>query len=546
MSRAPPPLTDLLNEAVRHLNRGKWPLARGRLQAVLTRNPMHPVAAYLLGVGEFREGNWDVAESLFRTASHAKSAPPAVDLYLACALQGQGRFHESEEILRTIRPDRLAATEAAAWSHRLGLALKHQRRHAEALEFVQRAYEAAPQDRQVAFDLMVLLQHLRRYDAAVEVLRQLIERDPLDMEAHLHLNELLYRQGRDHAFLLSYDRAATRARPATPLLNAKGRFLLKAERPREALATFDQALTLQPSDAAAMAGRGRALEALGEIEDARTAHESSISANPDNPDSLIDAAAFLLRQQQAHRAKALLEKAATLRPADQAALSLLCLCHRALAEERQESWLGGYESLVACYDLPPPEGYTSMLDFNRDLAAYLEPLHDDKREHFTQTLRGGTRLYDEVFNNGHPLVERLRVRIDATVAQHIRNLPADERHPFLSRRVSGFRYVSSWSSRLLDRGFHLNHVHPQGWISSAYYVSVPQVCCEERSRQGWLKLGEPSADFGPRFPPLRYIQPAPGRLVLFPSYLWHGTVPFDSEQARTTIAFDVAPFNPRT
>lgn len=545
MSRAPAPLADLLNEAVRHLNREDWPLARGRLQEVLARDPAHPVATYLLGVGEFRQGNWGVAEGLFRRASHAQSPPPAVDLYLACALQGQGRFRESEEVLRTVRPDRLGAEAGAAWSHRMGLALKHQRRHAEALDLMQRARQAAPQDRRIALDLTVLLQHLRSYDAAADVLARLVEQDPLDLEAHLQLNELLYRQGHDDAFLLSYDQAAARSPRATPLLNAKGRFLLKAERPGEALAAFDEALTLQPSDAGALAGRARALEAVGQIAGARVAHELSISANPDNPDSLIDAAAFLLRQEQADRAKAMLLKAATLRPADQAALSLLYICHRALGEEREESWLAGYESLVACYDLPAPEGYRNMLDFNRDLAAYLEPLHDDKREHFTQTLRGGTRLYDEVFNNGHTLVERLRARIDAAVAHHIGTLPTDDRHPFLSRRTTGFRYVSSWSSRLLDRGFHLNHVHPQGWISSAYYVSVPQVCRGHSSRQGWLKLGEPTEDFGSRYAPRRYIQPAPGRLVLFPSYLWHGTVPFESEQVRITIAFDVAPLGPR-
>jgi hypothetical protein len=30
-------------------------------------------------------------------------------------------------------------------------------------------------------------------------------------------------------------------------------------------------------------------------------------------------------------------------------------------------------------------------------------------------------------------------------------------------------------------------------------------------------------------------------LILFPSYMLHGTVPFHSGQTRTTIAFDVAP-----
>jgi hypothetical protein len=29
--------------------------------------------------------------------------------------------------------------------------------------------------------------------------------------------------------------------------------------------------------------------------------------------------------------------------------------------------------------------------------------------------------------------------------------------------------------------------------------------------------------------------------VLFPSYMWHGTVPFESFQSRITVAFDIVP-----
>ena len=41
-------------------------------------------------------------------------------------------------------------------------------------------------------------------------------------------------------------------------------------------------------------------------------------------------------------------------------------------------------------------------------------------------------------------------------------------------------------------------------------------------------------------PPARLVEPAPGRLVLFPSWLWHGTRPFGDGE-RLTVAFDVAP-----
>jgi len=37
------------------------------------------------------------------------------------------------------------------------------------------------------------------------------------------------------------------------------------------------------------------------------------------------------------------------------------------------------------------------------------------------------------------------------------------------------------------------------------------------------------------------VHPELGQLVLFPSYFWHGTLPFHSEQPRLTVAFDVVP-----
>jgi hypothetical protein len=58
---------------------------------------------------------------------------------------------------------------------------------------------------------------------------------------------------------------------------------------------------------------------------------------------------------------------------------------------------------------------------------------------------------------------------------------------------------------------------------------------------GGIKFGEPDIDIGPAGAARRRIQPATGRLVLFPSYMWHGTEPFESDEPRMTVAFDVVP-----
>jgi hypothetical protein len=180
-----------------------------------------------------------------------------------------------------------------------------------------------------------------------------------------------------------------------------------------------------------------------------------------------------------------------------------------------------------------------MADFNAELADYLACLHPPTREFINQSLRGGTQTRGVIFNAGHDLVDRLQTCISETVRRYIAEMGADPAHPFLSRRRKDFAYSGSWSSRLKDCGYHVNHFHPAGWISSCYYVGVPEVAKDEAALQGWIKFGEPPFETGLGI--RRAVQPVAGRLVLFPSYMWHGTIPFHGEQVRTTIAFDAVP-----
>jgi hypothetical protein len=77
-----------------------------------------------------------------------------------------------------------------------------------------------------------------------------------------------------------------------------------------------------------------------------------------------------------------------------------------------------------------------------------------------------------------------------------------------------------------------------GWLSSALYIALPPDL-GGADHAGWLTLGEPQAELGIDLPPRRVIEPKPGRLALFPSWMWHGTRPFGQGE-RITVAFDVA------
>jgi len=139
-----------------------------------------------------------------------------------------------------------------------------------------------------------------------------------------------------------------------------------------------------------------------------------------------------------------------------------------------------------------------------------------------------------------PLFADFFAMLDAPIREYLAALHAgDTSHPLDRRRREDYRISGSWSVQLRAGGYHIDHVHPRGWLSSAYYVSLPDVA-DADSRAGWLKFGEP----GIRVPgcgPEHFVQPAAGMLVLFPSYLWHGTVPFAAGGPRLTAAFDVIP-----
>ena len=139
---------------------------------------------------------------------------------------------------------------------------------------------------------------------------------------------------------------------------------------------------------------------------------------------------------------------------------------------------------------------------------------------------------------GEALLDRV---VDCLVAAGA--LPGDDRPKVvraLGRRATeSYRFSGAWSVSLRPGGRHVDHLHPMGWISSAMHIVVPAAV--DRGREGWLTFGEPGLPTIPKLDAEYFVKPQAGRLVLFPSYMWHGTVPFGGEEPRLSVAFDVLP-----
>ncbi|MDE2560679.1 MAG: hypothetical protein KGL48_00395 [Sphingomonadales bacterium] len=213
------------------------------------------------------------------------------------------------------------------------------------------------------------------------------------------------------------------------------------------------------------------------------------------------------------------------------------LLWRLLGDARWE-WLEGDERLIAGYDVGLSDAELATL------AEVLRAIHTGKGQPLDQSVRGGTQTDGNVLAREEPEIRRLRQALLETVARHVVQLPPhDPRHPTLPRVREPLRIAGAWSVRLTGKGFHVDHVHYQGWLSSALYVALPEgdagIGRGGGGEAGWLAFGE-CLSILPDFKAFRTIEPKVGRLALFPSTTWHGTRPF-GEGERMTVAFDIAP-----
>lgn len=205
-----------------------------------------------------------------------------------------------------------------------------------------------------------------------------------------------------------------------------------------------------------------------------------------------------------------------------------------MLDDPQRQWLEGDARLVKRIKLYEPEELAALVPV-------LRSLHQLSYEPAGQSVRSGSQTDGPLFARIEPEIRDLRQRIEKAVRSHVAELgEPDPRHPVLQHRPKSVRFAGSWSVRLQGAGHHSNHVHPQGWLSSALYIAAPGIEESGPPPAGYLQLGVPPKELGIALEPIAQFAPEPGWLTLFPSTMWHGTVPILGGE-RMTVAFDVRP-----
>jgi tetratricopeptide (TPR) repeat protein len=532
------------NEASLHSNLGNLQRAHGDLAAAeaslrraVSLRPTYPEAYYNLGVVLGELGRREEALAALRRATVQKAGYAEALVQIGVLLRELGKNEEalrSHDAAIAARPDYFNAHY-----YRAG-ALVALGRLDEAVAAYDRALELKPGSHEAHFARGNALARARRDVEALEAYRRTVEIAPDFVPAHRELNALSWSMGRTDLTFASYAAARDKVGDGPDLLLAEAEQRLRLRDGETAEELLKRARQVAPQRLDIANALGRALSAQRRFGESVAVLEDVSYRNPASADYQRDLAMALLQDGRPAEAMRVVERALASSPFDQLLLAFLALAYRELGDSRLAG-LVDHAKYVRAYDLRLPTGFADAQSYNNALGEDLLRLHTRIVEPLDQSVRGGTQTMGELFSETSGMIASLKEGIDAAVADYIAGLPDDPLNPAAARKSDKFGYSGSWSCRLRSGGFHDNHVHHKGWISSAYYVVLPDAINDTSARQGWLKFGESNIALGERDRAEQLVQPAVGRLVLFPSYYWHGTVPFASSDARMTVAFDVVP-----
>jgi Flp pilus assembly protein TadD len=585
------------------LSQGKFPEAAAICAALVAQDSRNAVATHLLGLAVKESGDWaqgeqwlrlsiqldpdraefhanlanllrrrekyQQAERFYRRALALAPAHRPARRNLALTLYDLARFADAEAVCRELlategrdtetwvilgmalaRLDRLPEAEAAyqraleidpgnrVAQHNLGGLLMRLDRPEAALSALQRAEALGAGGYELAFNRGRALCEMNEVEAAEQEFVKAVQLQPTNTEAQLQLARVRFLQG-DPKFARALAAAAT-AHPGEPGLQLLlGEIMCRAGELQNAEVILQELLHRKVGGPQVQATLAAVMLESGRLKEGEALALQAVAAAPDDPAITETLITILLMRGQPDDAMRFIQAQRLRAPEQQNWIALEATAARQLGTEPY-GYLYDYDRLVQVFDLEPPAGWSSIEELNAALIELLDQRHKTRSQPLDQSLRNGTQTPRSLLAETHPAARSILAAFQGPIAEYRRRLGADPGHPLSARNQGAMRYTGAWSVRLKRLGYHVNHIHPDGWLSSAYYVQTPPESEDTKARSGWIKFGEPRYAV-PGLTAERYVQPRPGRLVLFPSYMWHGTTAIHGDAPRLSIAFDVKP-----
>lgn len=605
MNSAAASIPQQLQTAAHYLQAGDFARARSLLEQLLSAHPGVADGYWLLGGALMRSGDFERAERAVRTAIQLAPNNPSAFALLGEVLACQNRMTDAEAALRRalalsprhaqtvsllarvlLAQDRHA--DALQFIEELGApsnampdivlaraqALLGLQRVPDAIDSFRAAVAAAPHDGRAALGLASALganqepeateaatrdamakgmdtseaRYLLarallaqgRHDDAESEFHRVIHAQSDHVMAQTNLAELIWMRSGDADAAVSELDAALRASPDNiELRTFKSKLLQWAGRSSDGLAVLEDALAKDEANVALhLAAAQTALRC--DVERSLQHAERVIKTGMQNPSALSAYGNALLANGRANEAVAAAERLLAINADDGHAIALRASAWRVLDNPRYTA-LYDYRDFVRPGLIDTPDGWSSLQAYLGDLAESLHRRHVMNAHPIGQTLRTGTQVDLDLDRAKEPAIRAFAQAIDGPIHRYMDAI-GHGNDVLRARNTGAYALSGIWSVRLRAHGHHVNHYHPDGWLSSACYIEIPPTL-GARGGEGWIKFGESGVPTTPPLPAEYFVRPEPGLLVLFPSWMWHGTVPFSGapDTTRLTIAFDIVP-----
>ncbi|HAA93385.1 MAG TPA: hypothetical protein DCS82_09680 [Rhodospirillaceae bacterium] len=560
-----------LNQAMAAHQAGRTEEAEASYRAVLDMAPNNGDAANLLGLLKHEQGDQEEAIALIARARDASPTSPEFAANHAAILANSERFEESAEAYR----DAIAlAPDLDDLYPDLAQVLEQTGDFDGAADALEIAYRRTPDNDQMALDLARLLSETDRAADAVPVLAGLIEKHPHMLKLQLRHAQLLQDLYRMEEAEASCERAiaidASHPLPHFQLARCRA----QQGRWEDAIPVYEKAIELKPDYADAHLHLARAVQEAGDLdraielceeayrlrpgyrgvdillgillqeagrfEEAAAEFECAVEHLPDGV-SVAALAQCQLAGGDADTAKITAEGYLADHPDDTHVLVILSLILEALGDRDGVRRLVDFDHFLRPIQISAPEEFVDIGAFNDALAEHVI-------DHPSLTLSPPRNATRDGYHSGELFAEPMgpfaafQTILRQAITDYIEALPDDPAHPFIAGKPEEW-WLNAWAVVLDGPGHQISHAHNTAWLSGVYYVRLPDVVGDDSSdRAGWIEFGTPPPEFPVDLDPETvFIQPEEGKMVLFPGYMFHRTVPTGVTERRISVAFNIIP-----
>ena len=410
----------------------------------------------------------------------------------------------------------------------------------DAARDLDEAAKISPDDPEVAVEQGALFAVSGRLEEATTLLRKVLKSAPEIGRAETELVSALSELGRFDEALEALNEATARGPDSAERCSFLGEILQRLGRTDEARAAHQRAIELDGGLAAARLDYGHTLNAQGLCAEADAELERAIDLSP------MMVSAYVLRVQiktaEGAYAEALeiCERYLSSNPSERTMLAAKALLLNELGEEAAARELLDLDRFIRQTEIDPPEGFVDLHSFNQALTSHIRAhpsLVPSPERHAT---RGGMHTGLLLVEPKGPF-EAFEQILWSAAREYMESVGVGAEHPFL-KDPPQFNTIACWGVVLPGQGRQVPHIHPAAWLSGVYYAELPGAVEKKDSTEGWIEFGTPPEIFVlTKKNPVRLLKPKEGLLVLFPSYFYHRTIPFQGDEERVSIAFDFVP-----